>query len=61
MSNKSFIYYQKISKDKKFLIENYNIFWEEKKIRFVCDFEKSVIKTIKCEFSKSKLNGYYCN
>lgn len=54
MSNKSFISYQKILKDIKILADNYNINIDEKNIRFICDFEKSLIKAINIEFSKSK-------
>ena len=32
---------------------------KKKKIRIVCDFEKSIIKAINSEFFKSKLNGCY--
>ena len=59
MSNKSFISYQKILKDIKIFSDNYNINIDEKNIRFICDFEKSLIKSINTEFSKSKLNGCF--
>ena len=38
MKNKSFLSYQKILKDIKLLVENYNISCNVIKIKFVCDF-----------------------
>ena len=41
------------------MVEYYNISFEKKNIRFVCDFEKSLIKAINTQLSESKLNGCY--
>ena len=59
MSNKSLLSYRKILNDIKILAENYNIDWEPNNIKFVCDFEKSLIKAVNLEFPKSKINGCF--
>ena len=51
--------YQKILKDIKLLIESYNISWDANNIKFIYDIEKSLIKAIKTEFNKSKINGCF--
>ena len=39
--------------------KNYNIDWEPNNIKFICDFEKSLIKAVNLEFPKSKTNGCF--
>lgn len=58
-SSKSYSSYIKIFKDIKFLLVSNNIQVDFKIIKFLCDFEKSLIKSIREEFHESKLNGCY--
>lgn len=57
MTNKSYLSYIKIFKDIKLIIDNYNINWVYSGIKFMCDFQKSLLKAIKQEFNNSKING----
>ena len=59
MSNKSLNSYEKIFTDLKSLIGEYKINVDFQNIRFLCDFEKSLLKAIKNKFSDSKINGCY--
>ena len=59
MSNKSLNSYEKIFTDLIGLIEEYKNNVNFKNIRFLCDFEKSLLKAIKVKFSDSKINGCY--
>ena len=55
MSNKSFESYNKIFQEILNLLDEYKIKINFKNIIINCDFEKSLIKAINTEFSKSKL------
>lgn len=59
ISSKSYSSYIKIFKDIKFLLVSNNIRVKFKNIIFLCDFEKSLIKSIREESHESKLNGCY--
>ena len=59
MTNKYYLSYIKIFKDIKLIIDNYNINWVYSGIKFMCDFEKSLLKAIKQEFNNSKINGCF--
>ena len=59
MSHKSFISYKNIFKELKSLLEEYNIEVQFKGISFMSDFEFSLMKAIREEFSESRLNGCY--
>ena len=58
-TNKPFLSYQKILKDIKLLVENYIFSWDMNKVKFISDFEKSLIKAIKIEFKNSNLHGVF--
>ena len=59
MTNKSFLVYEKVFANIILLLKNYKIEIDFKKIRILCDFEKSLLKAIKENFPESKLNGCY--
>ena len=59
MSNKSLTSYEKIFDEIIFLLKVYKININFKNIRFLCDFEKSLLKAIRNKFNGSKINGCY--
>ena len=59
MTNKSYNSYIKIFQEIKFLLENYDLPWKYNDAKFMCDFEKSLMNSLKKEFKNSKINGCY--
>ena len=59
MSNKSYLSYKNIFQDLKLLIEQNNIIWDYKDIKFTSDFERSLLYSIKEEFSSSKIQNCF--
>ena len=59
MTIKSLLSYEKIFEDILLLLKNYKIDIVWIKIRILCDFEKSLLKSIKEKFAESKINGRY--
>ena len=59
MTNKSLMSYEKIFDDIISLLKTYSIDINFKNLRFLCDFEKSLLKAIKGKFKESKINGCY--
>ena len=59
MTNKSYNSYIKIFQEIKFLLENYDLPWKYNDVKFMCDFEKSLMNSLKKEFKNSKINGCY--
>jgi hypothetical protein len=59
MTNKSYLSYKKIFREIKDLIKQYNIDISFDRIIFKCDFEKSLLKSIREEFEKVKICGCF--
>lgn len=59
MTNKSYISYKKIFREIRDLLRQYNIEISFNKIIFKCDFEKSLLKSIREEFDNAKICGCY--
>lgn len=59
MTSKSYLSYKKIFQEIKLILNQNKIEWNYNKIRITCDFEKSLLKAIKEEFSTSLIQG--CN
>lgn len=59
MTNKSYLSYKKIFREIKDLIKQYNIDISFDRIIFKCDFQKSLLKSIREEFEKVKICGCF--
>ena len=59
MTNKSYDSYKKVFKEIKYLLDQYNIKYDLKNTIINCDFEKSLINTIREEFRGVKIYGCY--
>ena len=59
MTSKTYESYLKIFQELKFIIQNYGIKFEPKGVKFICDFEKSLLGALKKEFEQGIINGCY--